>query len=163
MIAYLGLGSNIGDREGFLRAAVEFLDKNESIAVKQVSSIYETAPVGYVEQANFFNAAARIETDLTPEDLLKTCMAIEAELGRRREVHWGPRTIDIDILLFDGIIIETPLLTIPHPQMHKRRFVLVPLNEIYPDLVLKDRTITEILGDFADSDDIRIVTNWTNE
>ena len=78
-------------------------------------------------------------------------------------MHWGPRTIDIDILLFDGIIIETPLLTIPHPQMHKRRFVLVPLNEIYPDLVLKDRTITEILGDFADSDDIRIVTNWTNE
>ena len=159
MRAYLGLGSNIGDREGFLRAAVECLNACEAITVEKVSSVYETEPVGYVEQEDFLNAAVRIETDLTSEELLATCLAIENELGRRREVHWGPRTIDIDILLFGDMSVEMPALKIPHPLMDKRRFVLVPLFEIFPDLILRGKRIDELLAELGDEDEVRVAAN----
>lgn len=130
--AYIGLGSNIGDREATLNRAVELLGKIEGIEVTAVSSFYNTAPFGYVEQPDFLNAAAEIKTALSPDGLLQVCMMIEKELKRERIIRWGPRTIDLDILLYDDSIINEEHLTVPHPRMHERDFVLKPLNEIAP-------------------------------
>ncbi|MCQ9292212.1 2-amino-4-hydroxy-6-hydroxymethyldihydropteridine diphosphokinase [Staphylococcus hyicus] len=127
---YLGLGSNIGDREQQLQSAVERLDQVTGIHVQHTSSMYETKPVGYVEQPDFLNVCLHIKTTLSPEALLHQCLRIEKELHRVREVRWGPRTIDIDVLLYGDEIIESEQLIVPHPRMTARAFVMIPLNEI---------------------------------
>ncbi len=132
-IAYIGLGSNIGDKQGFCLKALELLDR--AGRVKRVSSYYCTEPVGYRPQEDFINAVCELETSLLPEQLLAACRAIEDELGRRRSLRWGPRTIDLDILLYGDRVIETPGLTIPHPLLASRGFVLIPLCEIAPQVV----------------------------
>ena len=127
---YLSLGTNIGDREHNLKLAVQLLQQKPNLRVVSVSSIYETAPVGYVDQPSFLNIALAIETSHSAIDTLKICQSVENELGRVREIRWGPRIIDLDILLFNHDNIEVEHLTVPHPRMFERAFVLVPLLEI---------------------------------
>jgi 2-amino-4-hydroxy-6-hydroxymethyldihydropteridine diphosphokinase len=142
---YLSLGSNIGDREANLHEAIAKL--GELGRVKGVSSLYETEPVEFIEQPWFLNCAVELETELVPPQLLKAMLAIEQGMGRRRIQPKGPRLIDLDILLFGDTVINEPSLTIPHPAMHERRFVLEPLVEIAPTAmhpVLK-KTIDKLL------------------
>ena len=134
--AYLSLGSNLDDREANVRKALDHLAANPGIRVKKVSSLYETAPIGVTEQGDFINAVVWIETDLNPRNLLDAILDIEKIVGRVRNLRGGPRVIDIDILLYDDVEISTLELTIPHPEMMNRAFVLIPLAEIAPDLEL---------------------------
>ncbi|WP_336943048.1 2-amino-4-hydroxy-6-hydroxymethyldihydropteridine diphosphokinase [Staphylococcus hominis] len=131
--AYLGLGSNIGDRKQQLLKAIDLIGNIKGIKVTKQSSIYETAPIGYTDQPNFLNLCLEIETELSPQQLLKHCLDIEQQLHRVREIRWGPRTLDIDILLYSDDIIETDNLSVPHPRMQERAFVLIPLNDIASD------------------------------
>ena len=154
--AFLGLGSNLGDREANIRESIERLS-HHPIRIEKVSSIYETAPVGLTDQPDFLNAVIEIETDLDPFELLDVVMNVEKELGRVRNIRWGPRVIDIDVLLYDDAIIDTPELVVPHPRMTERAFVMAPLAEIAPDLKLSDgRTPIEILEDLRDQSVKRI-------
>ena len=131
---YLGLGSNLGDRRRNLEAALEALRAHPRITVSAVSSFLETDPVGGPPgQGKFLNAAAKIETDLSPDSLLEELKRVERALGRKPGPRWGPREIDLDILLYGDTILETGTLVIPHPRMRERRFVLEPLAEIAPD------------------------------
>jgi len=132
--AFISIGSNIGDRLNNLKEAVRALHSHEGISVLSVSSIYETEPVGYTDQAEFLNLATGIETELSAHDLLAVCQEIEQELGRVRDVRWGPRTVDLDILLYNKDNIEDEDLVVPHPRMHVRAFVLIPLLEIEPTI-----------------------------
>ncbi len=135
--AYLGLGSNVGDRCRHLHEAVLLLQEHRDIEVEDISSIYETDPVGYTEQDKFLNLVIKISTNLKPKELLQIMQNIEHLLGRTREIHWGPRTIDLDILLYNQENIETESLIVPHPRMFERAFVLIPLLEIYDELSCK--------------------------
>jgi 2-amino-4-hydroxy-6-hydroxymethyldihydropteridine diphosphokinase len=148
-LAYIALGSNLGDRRGLLEGAVAALVATPGVAVKKISSFHETEPVGGpAGQGLFLNAAAVLETTLDPLRLLNVLHEIEQSFGRTRTVHWGERTLDLDLLLFDDQIIDTPELTIPHPRMSVRRFVLEPLAEIAPGVVdpVTNRTIAELLA-----------------
>ena len=138
---YLGLGSNVGDRVAHLRAAVDLLP-GHGVDVEAVSSIYETEPVGEIlDQPDFLNAVARIETDLGAQELLDACKAIEVEQGRMfGGPRHGPRPLDVDVLLLGDVELESERLTLPHPQVTSRRFVLVPLLELDADLALPDGT-----------------------
>lgn len=139
-IAYVGLGSNLGDREVTLRRALELLAAAAGVTLEAVSVFRETDPVGYLDQPRFVNAAARIDTDLTPRALLDALLSIELELGRvRNGPRFGPRTIDLDLLLFGDEIVDEPGLTLPHPRLHERAFVLEPLLELDPELVVPGR------------------------
>lgn len=133
--AYLGIGSNMGDRMGYIDSATEQLDKTPGIKVVRRSGIIETDPYGPVEQDKFLNGVLEIETCLNPEALLDKLHMIEDNLGRKRTVHWGPRTVDLDILLFDDLVMNSDDLIIPHPDMKNRDFVLKPLAEIAPHLI----------------------------
>lgn len=128
--AYLGLGSNIGDRAHQLQQAIRIIDQYQYIDVTSISPIYETAPVGYTDQPQFLNLCIEIETTLDPQELLKRCLETEEALHRVRKIRWGPRTLDVDILLYGNEIIEEDNLIIPHPRMAERAFVLIPLNDI---------------------------------
>ena len=128
---YLSLGSNIGKREEYIQKAIEAIEKTEGIEVLKKSGLYETTPVGYLEQDLFLNAVIKIETNFSAREILKIINKIEAELDRKREIRWGPRTIDIDILIFSNKKINETDLIIPHKEMLNRLFVLVPLIEIY--------------------------------
>lgn len=132
---FLGLGSNIGNRVENLDEAIARLDAHDNISVVTQSSILETEPYGNVEQDKFMNMCIEIETNLTPVSLLDTVLDVEQQMGRVRLVTWGPRNIDIDILLYENLEIELQDLQIPHPEMHKRMFVLEPLAEIAPNVV----------------------------
>jgi 2-amino-4-hydroxy-6-hydroxymethyldihydropteridine diphosphokinase len=136
MISFLSLGSNEGNREENLKQALAILGENPQIEVVKVSSVYETEPWGGVEQEPFLNLAAEITTTLDPHELLQICQDTENILGRKRLLHWGPRIIDIDILTYGTLNIQTDTLIIPHPYMEVREFVLVPLREIAPHLIL---------------------------
>lgn len=128
--AYLSLGSNIGDRQAYLTQGIKELDALESCKVCEQSKMIETEPYGDVAQDKFLNCVIRVETVLNPQQLLEVLHEIEAHAGRTREVHWGPRTLDMDIIFYDHMTVNTPQLTIPHVDMHNRRFVLEPLCEI---------------------------------
>ena len=141
-IAYLSLGSNMGDLGANLRFALKSLSERDGIQPLRGSAIYETSARGPVKQDNFLNACIELETSLPPDELLTVCQEIELAAGRTREVRWGPRTLDIDILLYDDISVDTPRLTIPHPRMKDRMFVLVPLMEL-------EETVP-VLGSLAD-------------
>lgn len=129
--AYVALGANLGDRLATFRDAIDQLDASDGITVFAVSPLYETVPVGGPGgQDSYYNAAAGLTTDLAPEALLDRLQAIETRHQRARTVHWGPRTLDLDLLLYGADVIRTPRLTVPHAQMHLRRFVLAPLADI---------------------------------
>jgi 2-amino-4-hydroxy-6-hydroxymethyldihydropteridine diphosphokinase len=138
--AYVGLGSNLGDRADTLCRALELLDAEPEIAVVAISSFRETDPVGYLEQPPFLNAAAAVETDLRPRDLLDRLLAVERALGRvRAGPRFGPRTIDLDLLLYGDESLDEPGLAVPHPRLHERRFALEPLAELDAALVVPGR------------------------
>jgi 2-amino-4-hydroxy-6-hydroxymethyldihydropteridine diphosphokinase len=150
IIACIGMGSNLGNRRGTLEGAIAALARTKGIHVQKVSSFHETEPVGGPPgQAMYLNAAAVIETDLDPHRLLLVLEEIEAQFGRVRSVRWGERTLDLDLLLFGKQIVSTPELTVPHPRMRVRRFVLEPLAEIAPEIVdpITMRTIAEMLAE----------------
>ncbi|MCI9124275.1 MAG: 2-amino-4-hydroxy-6-hydroxymethyldihydropteridine diphosphokinase [Eubacterium sp.] len=130
--AYLSLGSNMGDRMAYIRQGIQELDALSSCKVCEQSQVIETEPYGDVEQGPFLNCAVHIETILNSQQLLEELHSIEAHAGRTRDIHWGPRTLDLDILFYDSQIVHTPQLTIPHPDLHNRMFVLKPLHEIAP-------------------------------
>ena len=149
MRAYVGLGSNLGEREATLWKALEGLGGTEGIEVVAVSSFRETDPVGVVDQPRFVNAAAALETRLRPRELLERLLDVERSLGRDRAVEerWGPRTLDLDLLLYGGESIDEPGLEVPHPRLAERAFVLEPLLELDPDLRLPDgRPLRDLYG-----------------
>ena len=163
---YLSLGSNVGDRCGQMTAAIERLAKLGTISA--VSSLYETEPVDVRHQPWFLNSVVLLETGLMPKQLLKAVLTIEQEMGRRRSQPKGPRLIDIDILLFGNSVVDTQGLTIPHPAMHERRFVLAPLAEIAPEVrhpVLK-KTMSELRDALSSTAAVRILcaaNDWARE
>jgi 2-amino-4-hydroxy-6-hydroxymethyldihydropteridine diphosphokinase len=146
--AYIGLGANLGNREDTLRLALVRLAAVPGIDVLRVSSVRETDPVGPVEQPRFLNAAAALETSLGPRELLEQLLAVERSLGRTRDgPRFGPRTIDLDLLVYADRFVDDPRLTIPHPRLHERRFALEPLAELDPDLVVPGRgTVRDLLA-----------------
>lgn len=133
--AFISIGSNIGERLLHLKDAVRALHAHNKVSVLFVSSVYETAPVGLTDQADFLNIVIEVRTTLDAHSLLTVCQEIEHELGRVRTVRWGPRIVDLDILLYNKDNIKTEKLIVPHPRMHERAFVLIPLLEIVPEMV----------------------------
>ena len=145
-VVYLSIGTNMGEREQNLKLAVKLLTETDGVTVEAVSSIYETAPIGFVDQASFLNIAVRLTTNLSSADMLKVCQGIEQEFGRVREYRWGPRIIDLDILLYNHENIETESLIVPHERMFERAFVLVPLVEISDQATEQLRSAHEALA-----------------
>ena len=135
MKVFVGLGSNLGEREAMIRLALEALSRLPGTRLVKASSLYDTEPVGEVDQPNFLNAVAQLDTELTARQLLWNLLLIEKRLGRVRTQRWGPRTIDLDLLLFGSLVLDEPELTVPHPELTARSFVLVPLVELDPVLV----------------------------
>ncbi|MGE5272617.1 MAG: 2-amino-4-hydroxy-6-hydroxymethyldihydropteridine diphosphokinase [Verrucomicrobiota bacterium] len=145
-LAYVGLGANLGDREAMLRSAVEQLRSEPALRVTAVSAFRDTAPVGLRDQPRFLNAAAAVETDIGARGLLERLLGIERRLGRTREgPRFGPRTIDLDLLLYGDEEIDEPGLHVPHPRLHERLFALEPLVELDPDLVVPGRGLLAAL------------------
>ncbi|ACL60808.1 2-amino-4-hydroxy-6-hydroxymethyldihydropteridine diphosphokinase [Methylobacterium nodulans] len=144
--AYLGLGSNLGDKAAMLTRAIAALDATPGLRVTARSRFYRTPPWGDTDQDWFLNAAVAVETALSPHALLEACLAIEARLGRVRERRWGPRVIDIDVLHYAGAVVEDERLVLPHRFVRERAFVLVPLAEIAPDLVIGGETVVQALA-----------------
>ncbi len=161
--AYLSLGSNLGDRLQFLEEAIKKTGGSEKVSVEKVSPIYETQPVRYEDQGWFLNLVVKIQTSLEPVPLLQFLLSIEDQMGRKREGKWGPRNIDVDILLYDNQILDTDRLTIPHPRMHERRFVLIPLAQIAPGLLhpLLKKNVEELLQSCEDKSVVRLYSVTT--
>ena len=145
--AWLGLGGNIGDVRASMEAALERLDAMEGVSVSAVSHLYRTPPWGITDQPDFLNACAQLVTELPAEALLDACLDTERSLKRERTLRWGPRTIDIDLLAVEGVEQETEKLTLPHPRMLDRAFVLLPLADLAPGLIITDRPVTDWLAD----------------
>ncbi len=132
--AYIALGSNMGDREEYLQNAVQLLDERTDSHIERISKFMETEPYGYVQQDKFINGMIELRTLLTPDELLSVLHEVETDAGRERQVHWGPRTLDLDIIMYDALVLDTEQLVIPHMDMQNRDFVLIPLMEIAPNL-----------------------------
>lgn len=162
--AYLGVGSNLGNRLAFLRGGRDSLVNHFEITLQRVSGVYETEAVGGpADNPSFLNAVLEIETPLSPRELLAACLAVEDEFGRSRPMEWAPRTLDIDLLLYDDVVVAEDDLQIPHPRLHERTFVLEPLREIAPDLIhpVLHRTIAALADDLAANDDVVLLrSNW---
>ena len=154
--AYILIGGNLGDRAAYLEQAVKEIEALCG-SITRISSIYETAAWGNTKQPAFYNQAIQLTTLLPPETLLEQLLAIEIEMGRVRTQKYGPRTIDLDILMIDDKVIDTPALTIPHPQLHNRRFALLPLTEIAPSLhhPVLDKTVSGLLENCTDTLDVQ--------
>ena len=133
--AYISFGSNVGDRLVHISQALQYLSAADGILLTKVSSLYETEPVGYEQQDWFLNGVVAVETGLSPHQLLKVLQQIEKRIGRQQRKRWGPREVDLDLLIFNQSCINTPDLIVPHPDMHRRRFVLIPFAEIAPDTI----------------------------
>jgi 2-amino-4-hydroxy-6-hydroxymethyldihydropteridine diphosphokinase len=147
--AALSLGGNLGDARAIIAAALAALEAS-GVRVVARSSDYRTRPWGKTDQPDFTNVSAVVETALPPLDLLAVCLEVERQLGRVRHERWGPRLIDIDLIAYDDVRMDTPALTLPHRHAHERGFVLIPLAEIAPDLLIGDRTVAELAARFAD-------------
>jgi 2-amino-4-hydroxy-6-hydroxymethyldihydropteridine diphosphokinase len=154
--AYIGLGSNLGDRMATLRMAVQRLETLGRIS--GISRLYETEPVGYLEQPPFLNAVVVLETELVPGELLCALLGIERDLGRKRTFPNAPRTLDLDLLLVDDLVLDVPELTLPHPRLHERAFVLVPLAELAPEIVHPGlgKTVHELVRALPDGEGIEV-------
>jgi len=152
--SYIGIGSNMGDRRRNCLEAVDRVDRAGACNIISISSLYITEPVGVTGQEWFVNCAACLETRLSPADLMGMLLDIEAEMGRVRKYKWGPRVIDLDILIFGQDVVNEKDLTIPHPMMHQRRFVMAPMAELAPDLIhpILGRTMTELYRDIPKGD-----------
>ena len=156
-IAFIAIGSNIGDRLDYLRKAVNSIDNHEHIFVEKVSSIYETDPVGYEQQAPFLNMVIKVKTNLTMYELLRVSQVIELDNGRKREIKWGPRTLDLDILLYNHENIETEELIIPHPRMTERAFVMIPLLEVEPSAEIPEHELETLdIDELRDREGVRV-------
>ncbi|MGE7782018.1 2-amino-4-hydroxy-6-hydroxymethyldihydropteridine diphosphokinase [Peribacillus sp. NPDC097264] len=157
-ISYLSIGSNMGESFDTFQRAFQLLSEDPHIKLVSCSSLYETDPVGYTDQDCFLNAVIKVETDLTPEDLLRACMQVERKLGRKRNVRWGPRTLDLDILLYNHENVETEILSIPHPRMHERAFVIIPLMELESDIILPkmNTSLSDLLEKIPDKEGVRL-------
>ena len=142
-VAYIALGSNVGDRYQNIQQAISHIDAHPNIKVEAKSYIYETDPVGYIDQPQFLNMVIRVSTSLSPQALLQEQLRIELVLGRKRDIRFGPRTIDLDLLIYDNVSMETELLILPHPRMMERAFVLVPLFDVLNAEYSKYNTIAE--------------------
>lgn len=147
--AYLGLGTNIGERENYLRQACEIINHHPMINILKVSKVYETKAWGLKEQDDFLNICIEIETKLNPQELLEVCHNVESKLNRVRAIRWGPRTIDVDILLFNDIISLDENLTLPHPRIRERAFVLIPLVDLNENLLIDNKTIHSYLNELS--------------
>ena len=149
-IIYIGIGSNLGDKEGNCKTAIERLSEN-GITVKKISSLYCTKPWGVEDQPDFVNMAVKAETNVNPSELLTILKTIEKEMGRQDGVHWGPRLIDLDLLFYDDLVISCDELAIPHPLLHEREFVLLPLAEIAAEFVhpVLKATIRQLAGNLG--------------
>ncbi|GAE94226.1 2-amino-4-hydroxy-6-hydroxymethyldihydropteridine pyrophosphokinase [Gracilibacillus boraciitolerans JCM 21714] len=160
--AYIALGSNIQPRLHYLHQAIDILSDHPNVEVLKQSSIYETEPVGYTEQGQFLNMVLEIITDLEPHLLLDVCQAIERKLGRKRDIRWGPRTIDLDVLDYNQENIETERLRLPHPRLHERAFVLIPLAELSEQLYITDQqcNVSELLKHIPAQDKKGGVNRW---
>ena len=146
-VAYVGLGANLGPREEMLRRAVDLLEEAEGVDVLAVSELHETEAVGVVDQPPFLNGAVAVETTRSPRVLLELLLDIERSLGRVREERWGPRTVDLDLLVYGAELIDEPGLRVPHPLLHERRFALEPLAELDPRLEVPGRgTVSALLA-----------------
>lgn len=156
--AYIALGSNIGNRENYLLHAIKKINLHPSIEVVNISSIYETDPIGYTDQAQFLNMVINVNTELTASELLRSLQEIEKQLERKREVKWGPRTLDLDILLYNHENIDAEQLIVPHPRMHERAFVLIPLYELNKDIRIPtlNKSISTIIDQLQDKEGVRI-------
>jgi len=151
----IGLGSNIGDRQKNIMTAIQKLGQHAEISIEKISSLYETKPVGVTKQPDFLNGAISIATTLAPRKLLAVCLNVECQMGRIRAERWGPRNIDIDILIYDDQVIADEALCIPHPRLQERSFVLIPLQEIAGDLlVYQGQTPGELLEKMVDNSDV---------
>jgi 2-amino-4-hydroxy-6-hydroxymethyldihydropteridine diphosphokinase len=146
-VAVLGLGGNIGDTRALMAKAIDRLAKNPAIELKAVSALYHTPPWGKTDQPPFLNAAVKIETVLSPAALLKTVLGVEQELGRERAERWGPRTIDIDILVYGTSVVDEPGLRIPHPRLKERAFALAPLLDVLPGAEVSGRFAKDWLAE----------------
>lgn len=158
---FLGLGSNLGDRKANLRLAVRRL--RELMQITRVSSLYETGPVGFADQPDFLNAVAEAETILSPSGLLTVIKQVEESLGREPTFRYGPRAIDVDVLLYDDIVFQGQEVKVPHPRLHERRFVLEPLVELAPDVVhpVLLRPVSAILADLPEGERVTVVeADW---
>ena len=151
-IAYIGIGSNLGHKSARCREAIEHIDRTPGCRVKTKSSLYRTDPVGVQGQDWYVNGVIEVETRLSPDDLLKALLTIESNMGRKRKKKWEARIIDLDLLLYGDEVLEKRDLTVPHPLMHERRFVLIPMAQIAPQRVhpFMGKTMKELLEDFAE-------------
>jgi 2-amino-4-hydroxy-6-hydroxymethyldihydropteridine diphosphokinase len=144
--AVLGLGGNVGDTRALMRGAIERLAAKPGIEVSAVSALYRTPPWGKTDQPPFLNAAVKIETDLSPQELLSAVLSVERTLGRERKERWGPRTIDVDILLYGARTVDVPGLRVPHPRLTERAFALAPLVDVMPEAEVSGRPAREWLA-----------------
>jgi 2-amino-4-hydroxy-6-hydroxymethyldihydropteridine diphosphokinase len=148
----IALGSNIEPRAQYLNDAIDLLAEHEKIKAVNQSSIYETDPIGYEDQAPFLNMVIEIETELPPLDLLSYCQKVEKALGRERKIRWGPRTVDLDILVYNHKSVQNERLTIPHPRMLERAFVLIPLSEVGNDVKINNHSVQFYIDKLSDKD-----------
>jgi len=144
-IVYLGLGTNLGDREENLKQAIDLIKDFSKTNLLEISKVYETEPWGYNKQDSFLNLCLKLETGLSPQELLENCQLVEAKLKRKRLVKWGPRTIDVDILLYGDLDMQTDDLIIPHPRIVERAFVLIPLADLDEDLIIGGKSINNLI------------------
>lgn len=153
---FIGLGSNIHDRSAYLKKGLQAMINDSAVKIVNFSSVYETEPVGYTDQEPFLNMVVEVKTTYTPFELLKVILAIEKSLGRKRDIKWGPRTLDLDILLFNQENIETEELLVPHPRMSDRAFVMIPLMEIDGELSINGVKVQQIVNERIDRDGVQL-------
>ncbi|MEG0857524.1 MAG: 2-amino-4-hydroxy-6-hydroxymethyldihydropteridine diphosphokinase [Terrisporobacter sp.] len=161
--AYLGLGTNIGDREEYLKKACTIINNHPKINILNTSKIYETKAWGYKEQEDFLNLCLEIQTALTPEELLEECHEVEHELNRVRTIRWGPRTIDVDILFYNDEVSSDEHLILPHPRIKERAFVLVPLMDLNKELIIDGKSLTYHLYQLSEKErnEVKELTKYT--
>ena len=155
--AYIGIGSNLGTPDKNCEEAIEKISTNGGIKIVSKSLLYQTTPVGHIKQDWFVNSVIKIDTQLSPKELLSALLDIESEMGRIRREKWGPRVIDLDLLFYDNLILNQEGITLPHPEIQKRKFVLVPLNEIEENLIhpIQKKTVKTLLYELSDDAEVQ--------